>query len=136
MNCPCDQTLKPILDKTKKLSLINAFDQFCHISPQPKHDSFALNITLERNKVIINHKHTFSFQQEYDLKEIAQCVFQATRTKRFSNFFTDVEVDINFGEEPNDTDALVQHLDINLHKSLPTRIFAHTQIKYHYLVES
>ena len=129
MTCCCDKTLKKMTFETKKMSLISEFDRFCHIAPDT-----VLNITLERDKIKVNNQE-FCFQIEYDLGEIADSVFVATRTKKCSKYFTEVEVVIDFGGEPNTTLGLVDFLDAGLPSRLPARIFADPMVPYTYLIE-
>ncbi len=138
MSCSCDRTLKPITFTTNKLSLINSFDKYCHISDIESSSSSTrvLNITLKRDKVIINGR-VFHFLKGYDVNEVCHCVFVATRSKRYSNFFSEIELDIEFGEEPNDIEGLIKFLDTNLNAKLTKRIFSNiNNVRYSYLIGS
>ena len=134
MTCSCAKILRDITFDSKKISLISGFDQFCHIDGGSSSVNHVLSIILERNKVMVNDRE-FYFHTEYDLKEIAACVFSATRTKRCSKLFSEVEINIDFKEEPEDTEGLVEFLETNLHRKLPSRIFTSPKVKYTYLIE-
>lgn len=138
MTCCCDRTLKNITFKTKKMSLINAFDQFCYVEPKipEKAPDTVLRITLERDKVTINSR-VFHFQTEYDLPDVVKCVLSATKMKRWDKFFTEVEINVDFGEEPNTTEGLVEYLDTHIPSRLPARLFVEpNDVVYTFLIES
>ena len=141
MSCFCDKTLRNIDTSNKKLSLISAFDQFCHIAEEPARkrkffDSCPLMLTLKRDAVIVNdnHRYPVKSEDEYNGSFIARCVFLATRTKKCSKLYNSVEITIEFGEQPVDPDGLIDMLDRDLPKLVTGRIFNTRSVQWSYLI--
>ena len=135
--CNCNKKLKDIAFKKPKLSLINSFEKFCHIKDNHENNNENNNeneedieedieekdIEEEDNTLVIDLKpdsitangKIFKFNKEYDIPDIARCVFKATRSKKFSNYFNNVEINIlcDIGEG-NHSDGLVDFLDENV----------------------
>lgn len=155
MVCSCDKkTLKKITFDIKKISSIMSFDKYCYIEetrptkivgrrigrkhhePTPRRNNM-LRIKLEPDKITINEDQQFDILSEYNVKYVAQCVFAAIINKNFSKTFSEVEVDISFGEEPNDLDGLIDLLDSELKLFLPENIFLNVNtVSYTYFIIS
>ena len=133
MSCCCDKTLRNIDTSNKKLSLISAFDKFCHIADEP---NCPLVLTLKRDAVIVNdtHRYPVETEEEYHSSFIAQCVFLATHTKKCSKLYNSVDITIEFGEQPFDPDGLIDMLDLDLRKLITKRIFSTTDVQWSYLI--
>jgi hypothetical protein len=155
MVCSCDKTLKKITFNTEKnlSSMIMSFDKYCYIEERPsrvlgrrlgrKHhepksrDDDVLRVKLEPRKITVNGDNQFDISDdfEYTVDYVAQCVFAATINRKFSKTFSGVEVDISFGEEPNDLDGLILLLDSGLKLLLPERIFFNPDtVSYNYFI--
>ena len=139
MACCCDKTLRNIDTSNKKLSLISAFDKFCHVAEKPKRNFFEscpLVLTLRRDAIIVNDTDRYPVESEetYTSALIAHCVFLATRTKKCSKLYNAVEITVDFGEQPSDPDGLVDMLDRDLRKLLTQRIFISTPVQWSYFI--
>jgi hypothetical protein len=110
---------KPVEDITKSLSKINI------------NRNDILKIKLTQTHIWINDTYCYPCG-EYYLSDIAKAVFNATRTKRDSNWYREVEIIMSFDE--TSPDEMIDYIDENLHKELPERIFnKEKQIEYTYI---
>ena len=107
-----------------------------------KGESTTLYIELHKDFISVNSK-IFPYSVHYTLKEVARAVFIATRTKKFSRKYTNVEIDVSAYQHQmtllslteNAPNELLKHIDSNLHAMLTQRIFnLATSTQYTYIV--
>lgn len=137
----CNKTLKPIITQPNISSLTKSFDKFMFIpkDDNPKDLNFnqlnidtTLRIRLTHNLIYVNN--FFTKTENLTIDTIAEAVFIATRTKRESRKYTEVEITIEI--EENTPDELIEYIDKNLHQKLTQRIFTpHNEIQYIYIVD-
>ncbi len=162
MECNCDKTLRNIEFQIPTQScLINSFDKLLYIEEDNKiiPDNYELllkksfdkscfikkdnilKLTIEPEKLTINNTDEIIILDEtdYTIEFIANCIWNSTRTKKYSNFFTEIAIDIiytNQPDNPNDPERLIEHIHSKLPNLLPERIFSDVNnIKYTYFTD-
>jgi hypothetical protein len=134
----CQKTLKPITKPiTQTAETKGALDKFIFVSENSFESSFKkLNIDttlhIRLTPYFIHVNNFFTQARELTIDNIAEAVFIATRTKKDSNRYTEVEIQIEIRE--NTPDELVDFIHNNLHKKLVKRIFnPKIEIQYTYI---
>jgi|694.fasta_scaffold07294_8 hypothetical protein len=151
----CNRELKPIIKKqeSKLNSNINSLDKFNFISSETTmqtkgnsneklqsitnqimslHLDSILHIKLQNSFIFVNSFFTPS--TSFSIEEISKAVSIATRTKRDSKRYDEVEISIDIGligEEVGN--EMVEFLNDNLPSLLPNRIFKNDEVNYTYL---
>lgn len=123
----CDKIVKPITTY-KTLKDISDFDKFYYTERERElEEEFSnlnintvLNIYLEEEYIFVNN--FFTEVKEYTIEEIAKSVFIATRNKKDSRRYTEVQININIDNIYSEKE-IINFLHNNLPKSLPKRIF-------------
>lgn len=100
-----------------------------------------MNISIEPNTLkiklysdLLYVNNYFTSISSYNIDEILNAVFIATRTKRDSKKYDRVEIEINI---ENIEDNCVEFLDDNLRDNLPNRIFRNSKdIEYIYILNN
>lgn len=152
----CNRTLKPILKKneSKLNSNIDNLDKFNFVNMSTKREtktidsitnSFdsikldsTLRIKLQNSLIFVNSFFTPSSTPStpfFSIEEIAKAVSIATRTKKDSKRYDEVEISINIGNIGEDKEnQMIDLLNDNLPELLPNRIFKDGNINYTYLI--
>jgi len=145
----CNKELKPIKAKKEESKLnsnINSLDRFGFSQEDSKSNIMksltkqisnlnldsVLRIKLQGSYIYINSFFTPS--TSFSIEEIAKAVSIATRTKRDSKRYDEVEITIdigNIGEEAGN--EMIDFLNDNLPSLLPNRIFKNDEVNYTYL---
>lgn len=136
----CDKTLKPIKKTEPKLNYnIEQLDKFNFVMEKSITNSInkmnidsTLRIKLQNSFIFVNSFFTPS--SSFSIEEIVKAVSIATRTKRDSKRYDEVEINIdlgNIGEEKGN--EMIEFLNDNLPSLLPNRIFKDGNINYTYL---
>jgi hypothetical protein len=134
----CNKVIKKI-EQDPMPSLIKAFENFYYtgtcgsqIQTSNIKEDTILRICLCNGYIYVNN--FFTNTKTYSLQEISNAVFIATRTKKDSKKYTEVEITISI--EDNTPDSLIEHINNNLPYMLTQRIFKpHVNIEYTYIVD-
>jgi hypothetical protein len=141
----CNRELKPIIKKIeyKLNSNINSLDRFNFISSDMSIKKIStsmnklnvdttLHIKLQNSLIFVNSFFTPS--NSFTLEDIVKAVSIATRTKKDSKRYDEVEINIDIGNIGEDKgNEIVEFLNDNLPSLLPNRIFKDGDISYTYL---
>lgn len=141
----CDRELKQIIQKPslKLNSNIDSLDKFIFIKlkPEPEMNNIiksisnmnldsVLHIRLQNSLIFVNSFFTPSV--EFSTEEIAKAIFVATRTKRDSKRYDEVEVNIDLGsQEVNE--EMINKINDDLPSLLPWRIFKTEELNFTYI---
>ena len=88
---------------------------------------------MEFNCVYVNTFFTPS--SSFTIEEIAKAVFIATRTKRDSKRYEEVEISIDIGSIGEQAgNEMIDFLNDNLPSLLPHRIFKNDEVTYSYII--
>jgi hypothetical protein len=139
----CDRELKAIQKPSLKLnSNIDSLDKFIFIEPKTEMNkeitnSFSnmnldsvLHIRLQNSLIFVNSFFTPSIS--FSTEEIAKAIFVATRTKRDSKRYDEVEINIDLGSgELNE--EMINKINDDLPSLLPWRIFKTEELNFTYI---
>lgn len=139
----CSKELKPIKNKIEpKLNTsLNSLDKFSYTRNMESITSNMSNLILnEKNTLRIRLQESYIYvnsfftpASSFSIEEIAKAVFVATRTKRDSKRYDEVEITISLPIDQNRSDEMIDFLNENLPPLLPDRIFKNEEIEYTYL---
>lgn len=96
------------------------FDKYNFIEDKNSY-SDKLLIELYPNHIKINN---FEFKEDYKIygvKSIGECILKATRTKKDSNRYSEIEITFNL-EQDDIPDELIDHLEKEIMNYIPKRI--------------
>lgn len=83
-----------------------------------------LKIKLQPDFIWINNFFTeVENKEDYTPERILRAIFVATRSKKFSNKFRSVEIDVNIEPDEENPDDLIDYLEEEIHKNITKRIF-------------
>ena len=140
----CDKELKLINQPSLKLnSNIDSLDKFIFIKPKPEPEmnniiksisnmnlDSVLHIRLQNSLIFVNSFFTPSV--DFSIEEIAKAISIATRTKRDSKRYDEVEINIDLGsQEVND--KIINKINDDLPSLLPWRIFKTEELNFTYI---
>lgn len=133
----CDKIIKNI-EQDPIPSLIRSFENFYYtgtrgseIEMNKYNEDNILRICLCSGYIYVNN--FFTNTEIYSLEEISNAVFIATRTKKDSRKYTEVEITIDILDET--PDSLIDHINNNLPNMLTKRIFKPgIVIEYTYII--
>lgn len=132
----CNRELKSIINKPKLNSTnIDSLNKFNWIQPMDKITKSMSNLNVDSKLRIRLHSpyiyvnSFFTPSVSFSIEEIAKAVSTATRTKRDSKRYDEVEISI----ENDGNEAIIDFLNENLPSLLPQRIFKNDEVTYSYL---
>jgi hypothetical protein len=134
----CNRELKPIQKPILKLnSNINSLDKFIFMDNITKSFSnikldSVLHIRLQNSLIFVNSFFTPSVS--FSTEELAKAIFIATRTKKDSKRYDEVEIDIDMGN-PEINNNIIDDINENLSPLLPWRIFKTDELNFTFITK-
>lgn len=133
----CDRELKPIIQQSslKLNSNIESLDKFIFMNNITKSFSnmnldSVLHIRLQNSLIFVNSFFTPSVS--FSMEEIAKAIFIATRTKRDSKRYDEVEINIDLGKKELN-EEMIDKINDDLPSLLPWRIFKTEELNFTYI---
>ena len=138
----CDRELKPIIQESslKLNSNIDSLDKFIFMNNMTKSFSnmnlgstvldSVLHIRLQNSLIFVNSFFTPSVS--FSMEEIAKAIFIATRTKRDSKRYDEVEINIDLGKKELN-EQMIDKINDDLPSLLPWRIFKTEELNFTYI---
>lgn len=140
----CNRELKPIIQQQPNLKLnsnIDSLDKFIFINTKPQMNTITnsfsnmnldsvLHIRLQNSLIFVNSFFTPSVS--FSIEDIAKAISIATRTKRDSKRYDEVEINIDMGNKELN-EQMIDKINDELPLLLPWRIFKTEELNFTYI---
>ena len=135
-NHKCNRVCKKIVNKKCEKSSIDIkeFNKYIFTGEPDIEIDDTLKIKLETYYVWVNNYFTDIEKEDYTPERICKAIHVATRSKKFSNKYTKIEIEVDLEPDEETPEELIDYLEKEMRQQITKRIFKRNcEIEYTFI---